>query len=269
VPLLLTGFVGSLLAMLLVVLAPGNAVRQAYFTQTTNVFVLVARTFSVTLSYIYNIPRTARIEIPLVITIAVLTSIFWHPSSCHPSTTIEEYRQKLARKGLLIVWCWGIAYILIMSTIAPSIYGLSFRPPGRALFIPQFIFFCTLLGSSSIVGLMIRQVYPAVQHTRTARAIITIVVVGFLVVSPLRTTWTKYTQIPAAQAYADALRERDRIIRQAIADGKDSVVVPYLGYNAALQYNDTLAANPSHWVSQSMRSFYGITVTSDETIGLK
>lgn len=269
VPLLLTGLVGSLLAMLLVVMALGNAVRQTNFTPTTDIFVLAQRSFAHSISFVYNIPRNARLEIPLVAFIALLVGMFAFPSPQQPATTIEDYRQSLAQKGVLIIWCVGIGFVLIMSALVPSIYGRSLPPPGRALIIPQFVFFCVVLCSSAIAGLMVRQVYPVLLVSRIAQTIMALFVVVLLIASPLRIAYTMYNLRTAAQAYANALNERERMIQQAIAEGRDSVVVPYLGYHPAFKYNDTLTANPSHWINQSVRDYYGITVTSDETIGIK
>jgi hypothetical protein len=261
-PVLLAGLAGSLLALLLIALAPGNAVRQEFFTPAPNMVTLAKWTLYHALSFVYSIPRQGRLVLPVLMVIALLAAWLVHPPD-DPPERVQDLRRYLTSKLQWVVLCAIAGYVLVMSALLPSLFSRSKPPPERALIIPYFVCLCLIACGSYLLGLFLRQLAPTFQFKRIFVFLAPLVVSGLLLVGPLRTAWHTFGKVPQAHAFVQAQEQREQRIRDAVAQGRAEIEIPYLGRNEALGCDDAVSIT-ADWTVSAMSKYYGITIRLEE-----
>ena len=217
--LLLWSLAGSLMALVVLALAPANSLRLD--RPPPGLFELISRVLTFPFEFIMDTLQTR--PIPTIVSV-MMPAILFYVYYSQPSRNISSGARNLL--GILIIAILLIAYFLIAASFAPSAYGQSY-PVGRARFAGRLLMTSALMADGALLGILLSNVglkfFQSIYFRRFA-----ILALIFLVLYPLRTAWLTSMEIPAYQQYAVAWDERDSEIRTLKDQGARDLVVPFL-----------------------------------------
>jgi len=264
-PALLVGLLGSILAMLVIVLAPGNKIRQEFFPPPPDLLSLLSISaqslWKYSIDLVYSPMRILHILVLLLG--ASLAGLLIKPTAEAPyhRTSFNRITHMLQhsywKSILFTVIC---ALLLLFACFVPSAYGMSASPPDRTLVIPTFLAAVFL----SIVGLITGSHLSARMGLDTAKipsppyrkAVVWGLVLLFAAYC-LFTTQTILRDLPDYRNFARVFDRADSLIRQAKAEGRDSVMVPEVHNHFGLS---DYGAGTTYWLDEAVNSYYGIDV---------
>ncbi|HEX2906533.1 MAG TPA: DUF6056 family protein [Phototrophicaceae bacterium] len=212
--LLTVSLIFSMLALLLVLGAPGNTIRLAQFPRLP-LPIVVVRTLQITVSYIAS---AAIIFSPTALLISVLLPLllFYRIEVIPTSLRLSPQKVRLLL-GLSAV----IAIVLVMACVAPPIYATAVAPAARVYILPQFVLVLTALFWGCVMGLGARRGQPRLKPL--TQLVTGLMILVLLVIGPLVSTWQTLTEIPDFQTYATEWDVRDQAIRTAAAHGEREI----------------------------------------------
>lgn len=240
-PILAAGWLGTALAILVIILAPGNAFREAYFPPHPGLFKLLAIAWQGYASLLIGMVGTPARVLGLIG--AVLVGV-WIGSQ---STRRSEVR--LWMFVSLIV----LGLLLSFTTFLPASFGLSEPPPPRNLMVPVFALTISLVGAAFVAG---NQFLDGLNHGIPAIVLIVLAILTINLSAGINIAGTyqgRNTYITYARNWdADEAR-----ILQAKAAGQTVVTLPVRQNWAGL---DVLSDNPKNWLNTCASGFYGIQI---------
>jgi hypothetical protein len=257
-PLLIAGLVGSLLALCIVVAAPGNSVRQSFFPAPPNLFTLTGLSVYNAAGFIAYTIYLSPLTTLLTVTLPALFG--YHLSS----TGFSRHSKPGPERDLrLLVLLPAIGFTLIFLCTVPAIYGTSGFLPERARLIPQFVFVCTAVCWGYLVGVALSErlaVYK--RYASWPLAVCSIAVTALLILSPLAAARRSFALAARASAGASMWDQMDREVRAARARGEMNVVVPAVpdvesrlgAHRTELQ----LEQDASNWKNRCAARYYGV-----------
>lgn len=260
-PLILWGLVGSTLALLVVALAPGNDVRQAYFPPPS-LFTAAKLSFYYATGHVPYTVYLAPCTTLLTLAAPALSGLYLHMAE--PARR-EALDRRATRRLLILLPVVG--YFLILLCYAPAAYGTSTYLPGRARIIPQFVFVCVTSTFAYLAGATVADYISA--SGRTTSVVATAGAVGvaaLLLLSPASTAWRVLTLVKGARESASVFDQMDREIRAARARGVMEQTVTAVGdvetRFGASKSELQIEHNPEDWKNKCMARFYGINSVS-------
>jgi hypothetical protein len=138
--LYLSGITGSILAMIIMMMAPGNVDRKALFPPPPSLFTLALRTFQETKNYALVLLNNDSFVVSIfkVVLVAFLISVVIFIKNKIKSRTILLGLMFIALSSLVI----------ISATLAPSLWGESMMPEARTLYLitSSFVIFAAFFG---------------------------------------------------------------------------------------------------------------------------
>lgn len=245
--ILYSSLAGAMTSVVVVVLSPGNAIRQALLPPPPDLERLASISVMAYGKFIGDLfLEPARIT---GLTGAMLASL-WIGS---------RYRESISeRKRLIPAFVVG-GLVISFVCFPPGVYGFSEPPPPRTLIIPVFFLMAGLLGAGFVAGGWLAARHAAPWLNSTALPVLVVLLIGF---SSLTTAWRLYGE---RQVYSDFAGRWDRVdadILQARADDHESVTVPAL--NVWTGGGGDPTDNPKYWVNQCYSLYYGLTVLGPE-----
>jgi hypothetical protein len=217
--LLFWALLGALSALLLMALAPANALRMQ--TPPPPLPELVLRIVYYPSFFVLDTLRT--LPLPTLVSVAV-PSLLFYVQYTHPSR--EPSRETRARPEVLLIVVLFFAYLLIAATFAPSIYGQSYPAP-RARFISRVIMTGAFMTEGALVGLLLSHVRIRLLSPMVLRRLAAIAL-ALLALYPLRTVQRMSTEIPAYRQRAAAWDLREAEIAALKSQGEQDLVVRFL-----------------------------------------
>lgn len=242
------GLLGAVLGLLVVALAPGNAVRQAFFP-SPDILSLVPLTLQNTFSFIAEAVAS---PLPILMSLA-LPAILVSNAPARELDSVQIKNQVVPFFLFLSI----VGFLLLLSCFAPAAYAMSSNLPNRAIIIPQFFLISILVSWSVIIGLCLRKMTFMQQINKNPLSIVfaMILVSGLLVFGPLLSARNtlELAQPAAFLAYTwDTRHEYIQIQKNA---GVTELQVPSLLYSAELE---DIGSDPQHWVNSCVAQYYGI-----------
>jgi hypothetical protein len=217
--LLVWSFVGAVLALVVLALAPANSLRLD--RPPPGLFELITRIITFPLDFIVDTLQTR--PTPTIVSV-MMPAMFFYVYYSQPSRRISN--EARSRLEILTIVIFLLAYLLIAASFAPSAYGQSY-PVGRARFAGRLIMTIALLAEGALLGVLLSGPRTTIfQHTYVRS--FTMLALMFLMLYPLRTAWQTSLEIPAYQQRAAAWDERDSEIRVLRDRGVRELVVPFL-----------------------------------------
>ena len=236
---LLFGFLGSGLALAVIVLAPGNAFRAAFFPPPPNLVGIISISYSSIVAFFTYLFSSTAAVVGLV---GVLTASF---------IIGLKYPEKASKPSqLLLVILSGL--LLIASCFPPAAYGISDAPPGRTLLIPTYVLALLVIA----VGFMLGndQARNRIFADKYIAASVKLIAMTLLLVSSLITS---RALLSSRQAYIDFANSWDRthLMLLEINKNVENVVVPAVvdDWSGVLR----MADNPRFYVNQCVSDYYG------------
>jgi hypothetical protein len=200
--------VGAVIALVIVLVAPGNTVRQSTFTDASLFKVIVIALQNTAAFFAISLSAYAAVPLLLVILLTALTVHLFGPPRSQPL----PFKRVLLVMGIAL----AVGIVLILSFLAPAAYGMGRMPASRAWIVPQFILTLVALVCGGAIGLNLRRTATAAKVSGFVIAVTVLLLVAGPLVSTVRTVADMRSLVVFAQEW-DA---RDRALREAVAAGQ-------------------------------------------------
>ena len=252
IAVMLSGFSGAIVALIILVAAPGNARRLAFYPPQPSLDRLLH--LSIVGAWEFVVHWVANQTTTILLAVSILFFICWQLRSNPkiPNAGVGVFR-RWAPLGLVTVPV--VAFVLIAGCFAPAVWGMSKLPPGRALLVPQF----ALAGFTLIwlwFAASLLQQFLGARHTgsKPVTLALTLLISVALLLGPVPSIRKTLALLPAARQYADQWDQRDRLLRAARLRGETDVVAPVLGSISGLE---ELVPDTENWVNRVTADYYG------------
>jgi len=246
------GFVSTLLSMLVLIIAPGNIVRQALLPPPPNLITLV----TLSLRFALDFSRDSLKSLPLPTALSlILPMLLAHAGTTRPECS-RVPKEIFIRFMLFLLIAPIIGYLLIVCICAPSVYGESAYPEPRVFIAARYVMVAVTMFEGIVLGILLGNL-SFNWKTNFSRHRIKIVVACFLIFAssyPLRAALLTSAQIPEYRSRAMLLDARDTKIRIAIEQGITNVVVQAVDSAHLLM---ELGPNVDLWVNRCAANYYG------------
>ncbi len=241
---LLAGALGAGLALLLVMSAPGNAFRQAFYPPPPGLPGILRISTTSFAAFLGQIMSTPERWTAMLGAVGVAASAALQAPGARPKRWLAP----------LIV---GVGMAFSFLCFIPAAYGLSDAPPDRTLMIPAYLIGATAMLAGFVLARGFAPRAPNARWPAGLEAWVLVVSAAACMVSASLSD----TRLAASRAtYAAYAAHWDRVntqILQAVAQGKDQVFIqPMENWAALNEPND----NPKFWVNVCYRDYYGIEV---------
>lgn len=242
---LTAGLLGSIVSLVVIITAPGNALRQGDLPPTTNLFSLLSISWQGYWDFLTEITMTPE-KIATLVGALLLT--IWLGRFYKDRIDLQSWQIPAYLLGGLL---------LSFACFPPGVYGYSEPPPTRILIIAVYALVTFMMFASFLGGIWFAKRNLSSAAIAQAALIAAVVLLGY---SSILQTQALYQSRDIYISFAQSWDEIDAQIRAAKADREEMVVVPF-GINWARL--DTLTDNPRHYVNQCYSNYYGIDVRSE------
>jgi len=251
--LLALGFLGSLIALILVATAPGNAVRQGLLPQRPALSLLIEATLRDWYIFTARTVKWHFLPILLLSASAALTGFWLGSREGKGNKHTRHPRFELG--GFLGIPV--LTFLLMCASIAPYEYAISSFPDARVLITTMDILLSGILGWSFLLGSWTASVQisssPWIKHIALGVALIC---TGLFFVYTRQAVLAAVEEQETMREYATAWDERDRNLRLAAENGLAVVYaasLPHMGGGLA-----ELGYDPDEWINRCIAITYGI-----------
>jgi len=251
--LVVLGLLGSLAALILVVIAPGNAVRQGLLPERPGLSRLITATLKDWYIFTARTVKWHFLPIALLSTSAALAG-FWLAG-----LKVGSKKHSLPHSRSILVWIVAIpfmTFLLMSASIAPYEYAISSFPDARVLITTVFVFLLGILGWSFFLG-----TWLAGWQNVSWKWVSRIAFISALVCAGLFFIYARQAVITAIQDqeimrnYAAAWDQRDRNLHAAAEVGENVVYAASLthmgGGLAEIGYDS------NEWINRCVALTYG------------
>jgi hypothetical protein len=235
---LASGVLGAIGALLIVVLAPGNLERQAFYPPSPDILSLLTislKSFLVYGAYLVNSPEKALAAFGLFSLAAVIGS-----------------RIQLETDSRLVIIVLGLTAGFTFICFLPAAYGLSDAPPNRTLILPTYLFLMGLLASGIVSGNLLGEKQNFVVST-----LLPSLVIVTIIISASINSINLYQSRSEFIEYARLWDEMDAMILKSKEEGVSQVIIPVIQNWASL---NTPNDNPRFWVNICMSGYYDVQI---------
>jgi hypothetical protein len=254
---LAAGLVGSLLALTVVVLAPGNGVRQTFYPPPPGLLQILK------LSALDLLRFTAEAvhNHPLIFALLLLVSFM---TALNESVRRAERGDDRHGRAALLVLIPAIVIALGMSCITPAFYGMSVTLPERAQVLLGFTFVCGVVAWGAAAGAHCGAVASPFVSRNAGRVVPfgSFLLLILMIAGPVATCVSTFALRGRARAYAADWDRQDEELRAAKESGASEVTVDQIGdfqTRLGLGRGDLhLRSDPHFWINQSVAKYYGI-----------
>jgi hypothetical protein len=239
---LLAGYLGALLALIVMVKAPGNSARQALYPQVESIPSIFSIALEGFIEYLREIMDTPE-KISGVV--GGIIGIAW-------AGVLDK---RGGPTGLLKVFAFIVAgLVFAYLSFLPAAYGISAKPPNRTLIIPTtiligFFLIAGYFGGKYLAGRIIQR---RLVHFVFLIAM-TILLVGSATIKASELIKSRYSFIDFARKWDKV----DADILRAKQAGDEIIYIPNMDNWAHL---DRPTDNPKFWLTACYTKFYGIEI---------
>jgi len=239
--LLLAGLLGNILALIVIISAPGNAIRQSRLDASFDLTNLVAISLSGYAEFFINLFNQANKFTALLGIVFVVISLGFR----HQDAKVAPWK--------FYAFFIGI-FVFSFACILPGVYGYSQLPPERTLILPIFILIIFLLQASFIAGSWLSNKINL--SAWNINGLITLAC-ALMIFSTTLTSISLYERRDTYIAFAQKWDQVDAQILQAKAEGKETVNIPSMSNWSGL---DVPNQDPGFWLNECYTDLYGIEV---------
>lgn len=247
--ILVAGLIGSLIALVVTIAAPGNRVREATFSAGLP---LVRVGFLA----IENAAAFIAIQLAFFSLIPILLCLILSAIAAYqlqPVILKKPLTFKSALKWMAIAL--AVAFILITAALSPAAYGMNKMPASRAWVVPQTILIVTAIIWGFAMGLSLKKRDTGISFS--AKAAIALLLL--LIVGPLLATLGILSTTSSLQTYASEWDARDQSIRSAVANGDTTaIILPYSVDLAKFATLDVVDETATGDYTVCMQNYYGL-----------
>lgn len=252
---LLSGFLGSLLALVTMMLAPGNAQRLAEEVGKPRELPFIqARILPMARQLVEQSVSRSHAGLVLSFGFPFLSALFgiWTVPGA------GSHGRRLGLVKWLVVILVAIP-VLIVASLLPAAWVYGSLPPNRTLLAAQFLLTCGEMLVGLVTGALARQWIPGLSTSLAVRVLsaAALCLLVWAMSAKVVLEWNGF--IPALTAYASAWQERDQALRLESAKGNNQVVAKPLAYPIPSKGRPVdLVSNPEDWRNSCMAQYYGL-----------
>jgi hypothetical protein len=162
-------------------------------------------------------------------------------------------RSQRNRTWMMLAFVPLIAYLLIVVSFAPSVYGQSY-PVERARFAGQVILVTALMIEGAELGVLFAQWRPRLVESLSLGTITAFLLI-VAALYPLRAAWLTLAEVPEYRERAELWDEREAMILSLRAEGQTDLIVPQLNGVNGVKEMDTYA---THWINICAAEYYKV-----------
>jgi Family of unknown function (DUF6056) len=239
--LLLTGILGTILSLIVIIAAPGNAIRQARLNSSADLASLVLISLTEYPKFVFSLFDQAT---------------KWSGWLGLVALTIWvglQYKHVIVKPWKILAYFIG-GFALSFACILPGIYGYSQMPPERTIILPVFIFAVFLLASGFYLGSWLSNKIKVPIGSKNG---LIVFACASMIFSTSATARFLYESRGAYIAFAEKWDAVDAQILQAKAEGKEFVEIPDMTNWTGL---DRPNQDAGFWLNECYISMYGIEI---------
>ena len=250
-PALFAGLSGSVVALALVALAPGNNAREATLPVHSDLLTIVARALSNALTHAFSEHNYGVAFAPRWAALLLAAMLSFHLSLRAGAGTDAGAPRRLRR----LLWLSASGLFVYFCCFFPASYAISTAPPPRALVVAQLVLVCTLVSLGWVAG-EAAAAYFKVRRLKPQRALVFTLAVLVLMLSLtfVESARRTFALAERARPLARLWDAHDAEIRARIAGGEKSLTVP-VAYN--IGGTDVMTPDPEWYVNKCMSVYYG------------
>lgn len=222
--LLLMSLVGAGMGTIIMIVAPGNSVRQAMFEKPPGLLTLIGINLKDVAYYI-------GIDLAIFSLVPQLTLLIvggWLISrGMAGNSNIYKGVKRNPRRWL--AGALGVVLLLLFGIFLPTSYNISGFPPARALIIPHLVMVGLVLTWGGIMSLSLKK---SASGNGRVSPITIFTIVALLGIGPLLAAGKSVNLSPKLQTFAAEWDARDAMIRQA-QNGSKQISVPSFSVDLA------------------------------------
>ncbi len=253
----IAAFIGAAIALLVVLSAPGNQVRQNLLTEHPGIIRLIS--FS-TRNGIYIIAKFF-IQKPGWAFLTVFISFVsgWIAASKIEANHFEKrflVLWKLAWfRGLLVVPV--VTLIMVITACAPVVYMLDAYPDDRTIILPLFFIVIGMMSFSGLLGFGLQRIgfLPDLSIKVNLKRILKNAIILLIFIAAAITVQKTINNADSYQTYAISWDKRDQELQLEAISGKQEVTV--FGLESRYGLAD-LRIESDYWVNKCMADYYNI-----------
>ncbi len=247
--------IGTLLALVIMVLSPVNHLRQQALPPPPGFARLIAMSF-VNAFVFYKISVYKQLLPEILCGLAALALAFWFYIRQPEQISREQDALPVTRVILVSVGLIFAGFLLIVCIMAPVAYGISSYPDSRTLIVPSWIMVIQITSLGWLAGWAVsRWLKPHLKVVQLAKVVGLIIILGMGIFS-LVTASNVYAKVPQYQRWASFWDMRNAQIIQAKMDGQTVVHVMELDH--IIEGLSELKADPYYWYNVCAERYYGI-----------
>jgi Family of unknown function (DUF6056) len=242
----------SLLALFIMMIAPGNAIRRPNFGDPLPFPDNILQILKISTAMIAT---NMAIHAPIELLISFFLSMFFVIRFLNFDITLQLTRRHL-RTVLALSALLAIGLFILC--VAPPVYLYPVPPPDRMHIIPHLILVCTAVFWGIIVGVDIKQKGLIKSAGKPVGILGLSVLTIILLIGPIAAAWYTLEAFPAFKTFATEWDTRDQQIREAAHNLQD-LQVPYLSVDVAgLAGLDIIGSDPNTWMNTCVASYYNV-----------
>lgn len=236
---------GSLGMMVLMLLSPGNAFRQAVLPPPASLFEIVPISLRYGWDFIYQTLRGA--PTPFLVYVLLVGLIAW--------LAYRDRGSLLPVRGALIgIFVSLLAvYVLVVCSFAPSAYAGLQYPAGRAQMPAAFVLLAGLGATAFFAADLLRRVFPLQRKAWAGYVTIALLLAASLY--PFRVAAVVNRDIAQLSVRAGRWDARNAQILTAAADGQQDIQVRQID---VVQGLEDIGPDPAYWVNRCTAMYYGV-----------
>lgn len=248
----LPAFLGSLLAMGIMLLSPSNAWRSAALPPPDNLFLIIPYSLRYAVDFIFYSLRGQLVPFAVyfvAMTGALLLALPWDTIAWLSGNDRQKvWRFLLAGLLFSLVGMYG----LIVCSFAPSVFAGLQYPAGRALMPGAFALLAGLASTAFFCAAVLRRVIPARGQVGLFLAAFLLILLAGLY--PIRAAAATRQDVTRLSAWADRWDARNTQILQQLGTGQMDVRVRQTD---VVQSLEDIGPEPSFWINACASVFYG------------
>jgi Family of unknown function (DUF6056) len=239
---------GGLLALVVLMAAPGNAFR--FHPDRPDLVGLIYKTFLTTVQFIFDSLST--LPVPVFVSIVIPFLLFYGLFAASPALHPSKKRMVWIVTAAAPVLAFG----LMAAGFAPSVYGQAF-PSERARFIGCLLMTVALMFEGACFGILLAQWKMRWSSTAITLAMI---LLALSAVYPLRAAWDVMQQkSPFYSRWSTRWDNRQAQILALKAKGVQDIVTFQL---ISIEGIGELGPDPKSWINMCAANYYGINSIS-------
>jgi hypothetical protein len=214
-----TGFAFAVTAFLILLIAPGNAIRRSRFDEPMSLTQVIGFTLYATVAFI---PTSAGFLSPMALLtpliIGGMLGLVEQPLELNGRSFIYRHRWKYIGLAALL------GFILIGACFFAGIFAISTLPPARAYIVPQLALVVTVTAIGYIAGMTLQRDFGS-KPSDSLALFGTAGVIVVLFLGPINVATQTLSLVPDFRTFASEWETRDDTLRSAVEQGTTTVEI--------------------------------------------